>query len=169
MRTSLIVARADNGVIGIDNQLPWYLPCDLKYFKRVTMGKPVVMGRKTFESIGRSLPGRTNIVITRNSEWSAPGIRVVGGLADAFKIAAAQADLDGTDEVMVIGGATLYREAIEQVDRMYVTQVHVSPDGDAFLKHLTKTSSLEYRLTTTPAMTSHRPTATRCGTGFSMC
>ena len=134
MRTSLIVARADNGVIGIDNQLPWYLPCDLKYFKRVTMGKPVVMGRKTFESIGRSLPGRTNIVVTRNSEWSAPGIRVVGGLADAFKIAAAQADLDGTDEVMVIGGATLYREAIEQVDRMYVTQVHASPDGDAFFE-----------------------------------
>ena len=134
IRTALIVARADNGVIGVDNQLPWHLPCDLKYFKQVTMGKPVVMGRKTFESIGRPLPGRTNVVITRNAIWSAPGTRVVGSLADALKLATAQADLDGADEVMVIGGATLYREAIDQVDRMYVTQVHASPDGDAFFE-----------------------------------
>ena len=134
IRTALIVARADNGVIGVDNQLPWHLPCDLKYFKQVTMGKPVVMGRKTFESIGRPLPGRTNVVITRNADWSAPGARVVGSLADALKLAIAQADLDGADEVMVIGGATLYREAIDQVDRMYVTQVHASPYGDAFFE-----------------------------------
>ena len=134
IRTALIVARADNGVIGVDNQLPWHLPCDLKYFKQVTMGKPVVMGRKTFESIGRPLPGRTNVVITRNAIWSAPGTRVVGSLADALMLATAQADLDGADEVMVIGGATLYREAIDQVDRMYVTQVHVSPYGDAFFE-----------------------------------
>ena len=132
IRTALIVARADNGIIGVDNQLPWYLPSDLRYFKQVTMGKPVVMGRKTFESIGRPLPGRTNVVITRNADWSAPGVRVVGSLADALKLATAQADLDGADEVMVIGGATLYREAFDQVDRMYVTQVHASPDGDAF-------------------------------------
>ena len=134
IRTALIVARADNGVIGVDNQLPWHLPCDLKYFKQVTMGKPVVMGRKTFESIGRPLPGRTNVVITRNAIWSAPGTRVVGSLADALMLATAQADLDGADEVMLIGGATLYREAIDQVDRMYVTQVHASPYGDAFFE-----------------------------------
>ena len=134
IQTALIVARADNGVIGVDNQLPWNLPSDLKYFKQVTMGKPVVMGRKTFESIGRPLPGRTNVVITRNSDWSAPGVRVVGSLADALKLAKAQADLDGVDEVMVIGGATVYREAFDQVDRMYVTQVHASPDGDAFFE-----------------------------------
>lgn len=133
-RIALVVARADNGVIGVENQLPWHLPCDLKYFKQVTMGKPVVMGRKTFESIGRPLPGRTNVVITRNADWSAPGARVVGSLADALKLAIAQADLDGADEVMVIGGATLYREAIDQVDRMYVTQVHASPYGDAFFE-----------------------------------
>ena len=132
IRTALIVARADNGIIGVDNQLPWYLPSDLRYFKQVTLGKPVVMGRKTFESIGRPLPGRTNVVITRNADWSAPGVRVVGSLADALKLATAQADFDGADEVMVIGGATLYREAFDQVDRMYVTQVHASPDGDAF-------------------------------------
>ena len=134
IRTALIVARADNGIIGVDNQLPWYLPSDLRYFKQVTMGKPVVMGRKTFESIGRPLPGRTNVVITRNADWSAPGIWVVGSLADALKLAIAQADLDGADEVMVIGGATLYREAFDQVDRMYVTQIHVTPDGDAFFE-----------------------------------
>jgi dihydrofolate reductase len=134
IQTALIVARADNGVIGVDNQLPWNLPSDLKYFKQVTMGKPVVMGRKTFESIGRPLPGRTNVVITRNADWSAPGVRIVGSLADALKLATAQADLDGADEVVVIGGATLYREAIDQVDRMYVTQVHASPDGDAFFE-----------------------------------
>lgn len=134
IRKALIVARADNGIIGVDNQLPWHLPSDLKYFKQVTMGKPVVMGRKTFESIGRPLPGRTNVVITRNADWSAPGVRVVGGLADALKLATAQAELDGTDEVVVIGGATLYREAFDQVDRMYVTQVHASPDGDAFFE-----------------------------------
>jgi len=134
MRMSLIVARADNGVIGVDNQLPWHLPCDLKYFKQVTMGKPVVMGRKTFESIGRPLPGRTNVVITRNADWVAPGARVVGSLADALKLATAQAGLDGADEVMIIGGATLYREAIDQADRMYVTQVHASPNGDAFFE-----------------------------------
>ena len=134
MRIALIVARADNGVIGVYNQLPWHLPCDLKYFKQVTMGKPVVMGRKTFESIGRPLPGRTNVVVTRNPDWSAPGVRLVTSLEDGLKLARAQADLDGADEVMMIGGATLYREAMQFVDRMYVTQVHASPDGDAFFE-----------------------------------
>ena len=110
------------------------MPCDLKYFKQVTMGKPVVMGRKTFESIGRPLPGRTNVVVTRNPDWSAPGVRLVTSLEDGLKLARAQADLDGADEVMMIGGATLYREAMQFVDRMYVTQVHASPDGDAFFE-----------------------------------
>lgn len=134
MRIALIVARADNGVIGVDNQLPWHLPCDLKYFKQVTMGKPVVMGRKTFESIGRPLPGRTNVVVTHNLDWSASGVRVVTSLEDGLKLALAQADLDDADEVMMIGGATLYREAMQFVDRMYVTQVHASPNGDAFFE-----------------------------------
>ena len=134
MRVSLIVARADNGVIGIDNKLPWHLPCDLKYFKRVTMGKPVVMGRKTFESIGRPLPGRTNVVVTRNQDWSALGVRAVSSLRSGLKLACAQAELDGVDEVMLIGGATLYQESMALVDRMYVTQVHLSPEGDAFFE-----------------------------------
>ncbi len=139
MRVSLIVARADNGVIGIDNKLPWHLPCDLKYFKRVTMGKPVVMGRRTFESIGRPLPGRTNVVVTRNRDWSALGVRVVSSLRDGLKLACAQAELDGVDEVMLIGGATLYQESMALVDRMYVTQVHLSPEGDAFFEAPDKT------------------------------
>lgn len=132
MRTALIVARASNGVIGVDNQLPWHLPCDLQYFKRITMGKPIIMGRKTYESIGRPLPGRTNVVVTRNPEWRAAGIRVVMDLSAAMHMARAQAELDGVDEVMVIGGATLYQEALSQVDRMYVTQVVTTPAGDAF-------------------------------------
>ncbi len=134
MRVSLIVARADNGVIGIDNKLPWHLPGDLKYFKRVTMGKPVVMGRKTFESIGRPLPGRTNVVLTRTHDWSALGVRVVLNLQDGLKLACAQAELDGVNEVMLIGGAAIYHESMALVDRMYVTQVHISPEGDAFFK-----------------------------------
>jgi Dihydrofolate reductase len=84
MRHALIVARGDNGVIGQDNQLPWHLPCDLKYFKRTTFGKPIVMGRKTFESIGRPLPGRTNVVVTRNPDWTHPGVRVCHSLSDAL-------------------------------------------------------------------------------------
>ncbi len=132
MRTALIVARADNGVIGIDNQLPWHLPCDLKYFKRVTLGKPVIMGRKTFESIGRPLPGRTNVVVTRNSQWWSEGVHIVGSIEDALKLSRAKAHIDATSEVMVIGGATLYREAMDVVDRLYVTQVHINAVGDAF-------------------------------------
>lgn len=132
MRIALIVARAQNGVIGVENQLPWHLPCDLKYFKRVTVGKPVMMGRKTYESIGRPLPGRTNVVVTRNPEWTAPGVRVVQDLPRAMQMAQAQAELDGVDEVMIIGGATLYQEALPQVDRMYVTEVAMAPEGDAF-------------------------------------
>ena len=134
MRVSLIVARADNGVIGIDNKLPWHLPGDLKYFKGVTMGKPVVMGRKTFESIGRPLPGRTNVVLTCNHNWSAPDVRVGLNLRDGLKLACAQAELDGVNEVMLIGGAAIYQESMALVDRMYVTQVHISPEGDAFFK-----------------------------------
>ena len=132
MRTALIVARADNGVIGIDNQLPWHLPCDLKYFKRVTLGKPVIMGRKTFESIGRPLPGRTNVVVTRNSQWWSEGVHIVSSLEDALKLSRAQVNIDATSEVMVIGGATLYREVMEVVDRLYVTQVRINAVGDAF-------------------------------------
>ncbi len=127
MRISIIVARAQNGVIGIGNQMPWHLPEDLKFFKRVTMGKPVIMGRKTMESIGRPLPGRTNIVISRQGDLVRDGYRVVASLDAALDLARAS----GADEAMVIGGAQIYAQAMPLAQRLYVTEVHAVFDGDA--------------------------------------
>lgn len=130
---SLIAAVAENGCIGIDNKLPWYLPDDLKYFKAVTSGKPVIMGRSTFESLGRPLPNRTNIVITRNAGYRAPeGVRVVHSLDEAIRVGAAVAHIAGNDEVVIIGGAQIYAEALPRVQRMYLTEVRKTVDGDAF-------------------------------------
>lgn len=130
---AVIVAAAENGVIGRNNGLPWHLPEDLRYFKRVTMGKPIVMGRKTYESIGRPLPGRTNIVITRQADYAAEGVRVVGSLDDALVLASDIALIDGSTELMVIGGAEIYRSAIPKAERLYLTQVHAQIAGDAYL------------------------------------
>jgi dihydrofolate reductase len=134
MKISLIVAAAENRCIGVNNALPWYLPEDLKYFKRMTMDKPIIIGRKTFESIGKPLPGRTNIVITRDGDRfkSAPGIEVATSLDDALKIAEAIAAIDGKEEVMVIGGAGIYELFLPRADRLYYTRVQVSVNGDAF-------------------------------------
>jgi len=132
MRIALIVAMSRNRVIGRNNKLPWYLPEDLKYFKRVTVGKPIIMGRKTFESIGRPLPGRLNIVVTRNAEWSAEGVTAVTDLDQAFARAEAQATIDGVDEVMVIGGGHIYEAVLPRADRLYLTQVHAEVAGDAW-------------------------------------
>ena len=132
MKISLIVAVSRNGIIGIDNQLPWHLPEDLKYFKSVTMGKPIIMGRKTYDSIGRPLPGRTNIVITRDSSWQAEGVEVARTLAQAMtlgQLACAQADVD---EAMVIGGEQIYRMTLPAADRLYLTEVQAEVEGDAF-------------------------------------
>ncbi len=127
---SVIVAVADNGVIGRNNALPWHLPEDLRYFKRVTMGKPIVMGRKTFESIGRPLPGRTNIVISRDPAFAAAGVEAATSLDAALQLAESAA---GVREVVVIGGAEIYALAIPRADRLYVTRVHAEPEGDALL------------------------------------
>ena len=132
---SLIVAMADNRTIGRNNELPWHLPDDLKYFKSVTMGKPIVMGRKTFDSIGRPLPGRLNIVITRNPEWQHSGVKTAASLQEAVAIAAEENPQDQEAlilEVMVIGGEEIYRTAIELADRLYITQVQAEIEGDAF-------------------------------------
>lgn len=130
---ALIVAVAKNGCIGNGNKLPWYLPEDLKYFKAVTSGKPVIMGRNTFESLGRPLPNRTNIVITRNPGYQAPeGVRVVHSLDDAIHMAEAVAHVAGNDEILVIGGAQIYADALPRVQRMYVTEVEMTVEGDAF-------------------------------------
>ncbi len=133
MKLSVIVAVAENGVVGRNNALPWYIPADLQYFKRTTLGKPIVMGRKTFESIGRPLPGRTNIVISSNPSYTAEGVSVVSSLPDALELAEQVALIDGTDELMVIGGATIYEAAMPLADRLYVTEIHAGVEGDAYL------------------------------------
>jgi dihydrofolate reductase len=129
---SLIVAMSENRVIGRNNKLPWYLPNDLKYFKRVTMGKPIIMGRKTFDSIGKPLLGRENIVVTRNADWLFDGVTSVESLEQAFKIAEANALFQDENEVVVIGGSQLYENALEFMDRLYLTEVHAQIEGDAF-------------------------------------
>ena len=129
---SLVVAVADNGVIGRGNALPWDLPDDLQHFKRTTMGRPIVMGRKTFESIGRPLPGRLNIILTRDPSWTAHGVSVASSIEQAIDLAEGQAFIDGADSVMVIGGAEVYRQALPFASRAFVTRVHGQVEGDAF-------------------------------------
>lgn len=136
---AMIVAMARNRAIGRENTLPWRISGDLQFFKRTTLGKPVVMGRKTFESIGRPLPGRQNIVITRNPDWCVDGVTVVSSLEQALAIAADTAVRDGVDEVMVIGGAEIYRQAIPLAQRLYVTEVDTEVEGDAFFPALNET------------------------------
>ncbi len=140
-RLSIIVAMSRNGVIGKDNAIPWRLPGELALFKRLTMGHPIVMGRKTWESIGRPLPGRTNLVVTRNPAYAAPGATVVPSLDAALTAAS------GATEIFVIGGAQLYAEALPRADRLYLTTVDTEIDGDtrmpAFDRHAWRTVSSE--------------------------
>ncbi|HEX8419303.1 MAG TPA: dihydrofolate reductase, partial [Sphingomonas sp.] len=117
------LARADNGVIGRDGRLPWHIPADLKRFKAMTMGTPMVMGRKTFESFPSPLPGRRHIVLTRDRGWSAPDAEVVHSAAEALASAG--------DQVAVIGGAEIFALLLDRADRIELTEVHVSPTGDA--------------------------------------
>jgi len=132
MKLSLIVAMSRNGVIGLDNRLPWHLSEDLKYFKSVTMGKPIIMGRKTFDSIGRPLPGRCNIVITRNSSWTEPGVKVAQTIDQAILLGHQACQESEGDEVMVIGGEQIYRATVASADRIYLTEVDADIKGDAF-------------------------------------
>jgi dihydrofolate reductase len=127
MTVSIIVAMAENRVIGLKNQLPWHLSADLKRFKQITMGFPIIMGRKTYESIGRPLPGRQNIIISRNPSFKAEGCQVFHDLDDAIQMA-----VSAYEQVFVIGGATLYAEALKWASRIYLTQVHAQIDGDTF-------------------------------------
>lgn len=133
MKISLIAAIAENNCIGNNNKLPWYLPEDLKYFKAITSGKAIIMGRNTYDSLGKPLPNRTNIVITRNKDFSAAeGVRVVHSLDEAIKVAEAVAHIQGQDEVLVIGGAQIYTEALNRANRLYLTEVCKTVSGDAF-------------------------------------
>ncbi|MGH3370398.1 MAG: dihydrofolate reductase [Nocardioidaceae bacterium] len=128
-RIVLVAAVADNGVIGKDGRMPWHLPEDLRHFREVTRGHPVVMGRVTFESIGRPLPDRANIVITRRQGWTADGVEVASDLEDALRLAAARLE-DAGGDVMVIGGAQVYAAALDLADAQVLTEVHQTPEGD---------------------------------------
>lgn len=134
-----IVAVAENGVIGRGNAMPWHLRSDLKRFKALTTGKPVVMGRKTFESIGKPLPGRTNIVVTRDRGYGAPGIVVAPSLDAAHEIARGDALRRFVTEIAVIGGAEIFRQWLDRAARVEWTVVHASPEGDTFLEPLSPT------------------------------
>ena len=127
----LVVAAADNGVIGRDNQLLWRLKTDLKRFRSLTLGKPMIMGRKTFQSIGKPLPGRETVVLTRDAGFSAEGVHVAGDWGQALAKAEALAGSMGADAVAVVGGAEIYALALPQVQKIYLTQVHAAPEGDA--------------------------------------
>lgn len=129
-----VVAVAENGVIGRDNAMPWRLKSDLKRFKAITLNRPVIMGRKTFVSIGRPLPGRTNIVVTRDKKFQAPGIVVATSLDAAHDIARGDALRRFVTEIMVIGGADIFAQWLKKADRLEVTEVHDKPEGDTFLK-----------------------------------
>ncbi len=127
---ALILAATDAGVIGANGGLPWHIPADLAHFKRLTVGKPVIMGRKTYQSIGKPLPRRLNIVVTRDSAWRAEGVTAVTGLPDAFAVAYEEALRTGAAEVMVIGGADIFRAALPRAARIYLTEVHHAYPGD---------------------------------------
>ena len=149
MRRSLVVAVARNGVIGREGQLPWKLPDDMAYFRKVTMGHPVVMGRRTWESIGKPLPGRENIVVTHNRGFAAPGCRVVHSLAEAWKAAG------GADEVSVIGGTMLFEETLPIADRIHLTEVQADVPGDTYFPPFDRAEWRETEVLAHPADARH--------------
>ncbi len=131
MKISMIAAMNDERVIGIENRLPWKLPNDMKWFRQQTMGKPIVMGRKTFESFGaKPLPGRKNIIITRGENYQAEGCDVVHSIDEALQAAG------DVDEVMIIGGASFYEQMLPRADRLYLTLVHTKVEGDAWFPQI---------------------------------
>jgi dihydrofolate reductase len=132
MTISFIVAVSENNVIGKNNQLPWQIPRDMKYFKNVTWAMPVVMGRKTFEALGKPLNGRTNIVVTRNKDWKKNGVQTVQSIDQAI-VLAAKTD---AKEIFIIGGAEIFQAAMPSADRIYLTLVHENFEGDAFFPEI---------------------------------
>jgi dihydrofolate reductase len=132
MILSLLVAADENNIIGKNNQLPWHLPDDLKYFKNLTWGMPILMGRKTFESIGKPLPGRKSIVITRNKDWQHEGVDVVYSLQEAIDVAASF----DIKEIFIIGGAEIFNTSFNTANRIYLTRIHHGFDGDVYFPEL---------------------------------
>lgn len=147
---ALVVAVAENGVIGRDGRLPWRMPSDLKTFRRLTMGKPIVMGRKTFQSIGKALDGRDNIVVTRDASFEAPGVSAVTSLGEALVLARVLARTRGVDEVMVIGGGEIFAAALPQASRIYWTTIHARPAGDVSFARPPETEWREVRSAAIP-------------------
>jgi len=135
MTISLIVAAAENNAIGKDNQLLWHLPNDLKFFKNTTWGMPVIMGRKTFEAVNKPLPGRINIVITRQADWKADNVITAADLQDALQ----KAEATNCNEIFVIGGGEIYKQSMEIADKIYITRVHATLDGDTFFPVIDET------------------------------
>lgn len=129
---AMIAALAQNRVIGLDNKMPWHLPADLKHFKAMTLGKPIVMGRKTWESLGRPLPGRLNLVVSRQPDLRPEGAEAFGSLDAALVRAEQWACEQGASEIMLIGGAQLYQQALPLAQRLYLTRIAANPEGDAF-------------------------------------
>ncbi|HZQ12284.1 MAG TPA: dihydrofolate reductase [Pseudolabrys sp.] len=132
----LVAAVGENGVIGNQGALPWRLKSDLMHFKRLTVGKPVIMGRKTFESIGKALKDRTNIVLSRDLSLAAPGAVLATSMDAAFAFAKTDADKRGVNEIMVIGGSDVFEAAMEVADRLEITRVHASPEGDSYFPEI---------------------------------
>lgn len=135
-RIAMIAAVGRNGAIGSDGKLPWRLPSDFAFYKRTTMGKPLIVGRKTFESIGKPLPGRTNIVVTRQDGYAPEGAEVFADLDAAIARGKQIAERDGVDEIFINGGAQIYRAAMEKTDRLYITHVDAEPEGDTFFPEI---------------------------------
>jgi len=136
MKRSLIAAVARNGVIGRDNRLLWRLKTDLRRFRDLTIGKPLIMGRKTFDSIGRPLPNRDTIIVTRDAGFAAAGAIVAHSLDEALRLAEDCAAVRGVDEIMIGGGGEIYAQAIGAAERLYITEVDLDPDGDALFPRI---------------------------------
>ncbi|MFO1167005.1 MAG: dihydrofolate reductase [Rhodoblastus sp.] len=132
----LVAAVARNGAIGVKGGLPWRLPSDLKHLRETTWGRPMVMGRKTFDSIGKPLPGRESIVVTRDASFSREGVHVARTIDAALALGAARAKAMGVDEIMVIGGGELYRATLDRADRLVLSEVDLAPEGDAFFPEI---------------------------------
>ena len=141
----IVVAVAENGVIGRNGQLPWRISSDLKHFKAVTMGKPIVMGRKTYESIGKPLPGRANIVLTRDRNWQAEGVLTGHSLEDVLRLANEEAQKSGAREIAIIGGNALFAETLPIVSKIELSEVHAKPEGDVFFPQYDRTAFRETR------------------------
>lgn len=147
----MVVAAAENGVIGADGGLPWHLSTDLKRFRTLTIGRPIVMGRKTFESIGKALPGRTSIVVTRDRDWQAEGAVVAKDIPQALQLAQSIGVSTGARSIAIIGGGDIFASTMDRCERLHLTRVHATPDGDTFFSLPTEPEWVRRSAETVPA------------------